>query len=203
MTRTYPLQFASQLRQHLKSLRKKRGLTQAQAGALIGVSQARMAEIEANPGVVGLDQLMHLLSALHVTLLLSEESSSSMALEGSGAPSSVGVAGNMPDLTVNKPALTSDSIAEQVRSPAGGSTPSENVTGSAAIASAVEQARKGLEDNALQAAARQLEAQNQLKRLAEALGKNTALEELRKKTESLAELTKTSNYLIRRSKGDW
>jgi ribosome biogenesis protein Nip4 len=109
----------------------------------------------------------------------------------------------MPDLTVNKPALTSDSIAEQVRSPAGGSTPSENVTGSAAIASAVEQARKGLEDNALQAAARQLEAQNQLKRLAEALGKNTALEELRKKTESLAELTKTSNYLIRRSKGDW
>jgi HTH-type transcriptional regulator / antitoxin HipB len=187
----------------LKSLRKKRGLTQAQAGALIGVSQARMAEIEANPGVVGLDQLMHLLSALHVTLLLSEESSSSMALEGSGAPSSVGVAGNMPDLTVNKPALTSDSIAEQVRSPAGGSTPSENVTGSAAIASAVEQARKGLEDNALQAAARQLEAQNQLKRLAEALGKNTALEELRKKTESLAELTKTSNYLIRRSKGDW
>jgi len=34
------------------------------------VGQARIAEIEANPGVVGLDQLMKLLSALDASLVL-------------------------------------------------------------------------------------------------------------------------------------
>ncbi|PXX37826.1 helix-turn-helix domain-containing protein [Undibacterium pigrum] len=74
MANSYPIQFATQLRHHLRAFRKKRDLTQAQLGALIGVSQGRIAEIEANPGLVSFDQLMQLLSILDVNIVLSEMS---------------------------------------------------------------------------------------------------------------------------------
>lgn len=70
MSDIYPIRFADQMREHLRSLRKKRGLTQAQAGALIGVSQARIAEIEAKPGLVSFDQMLQLLSLLGANLSL-------------------------------------------------------------------------------------------------------------------------------------
>lgn len=69
----FPVRFPDQLRQHLRALRKRHGLTQAQLGALIGVSQVRIAEIEANPGLVNFEQLMTLLSVLGVSLVLQEE----------------------------------------------------------------------------------------------------------------------------------
>lgn len=72
MANSYPIQFATQLRHHLRAFRKKRGLTQAQLGALTGVSQGRIAEIEANPGLVSFDQMMQLLSILDVSIVLSE-----------------------------------------------------------------------------------------------------------------------------------
>ncbi|HEY5800963.1 MAG TPA: helix-turn-helix domain-containing protein [Burkholderiaceae bacterium] len=77
----YPIPFPAQLRHHLRALRKKRGLTQAQAGALIGVSQARIAEIEAQPGLVSLDQLMHLLAVLGAGLALSDAAQMSPATD--------------------------------------------------------------------------------------------------------------------------
>lgn len=70
-----PLRFPDQLRQHLRALRKARGLTQAQLGAFLGISQARVAEIEANPGLVNFEQLMKLLSVLGVTVTLHQEAS--------------------------------------------------------------------------------------------------------------------------------
>lgn len=73
MVAAFPVRFPDQLRQHLRALRKRHGLTQAQLGALIGVSQARIAEIEANPGLVNFEQLMKLLSVLGVSLNLQEE----------------------------------------------------------------------------------------------------------------------------------
>jgi len=73
MVATFPVRFPDQLRQHLRALRKRHGLTQAQLGALIGVSQARIAEIEATPGLVNFEQLMKLLSVLGVSLTLQEE----------------------------------------------------------------------------------------------------------------------------------
>lgn len=73
MVAAFPIRFPDQLRQHLRALRKRRGLTQAQLGALVGVSQARIAEIEANPGLVNFEQLMKLLSVLGVALTLQEE----------------------------------------------------------------------------------------------------------------------------------
>jgi HTH-type transcriptional regulator / antitoxin HipB len=60
----YPLKTAEQLRQQIRSLRKKRHLTQARLGVLIGVTQARVVEIEANPGSVSLQQIMQVLHAL-------------------------------------------------------------------------------------------------------------------------------------------
>lgn len=67
---SFPIRIPDQLTQHLRALRKGRGLTQAQLGSLVGVKQARIAEIEANPGAVGLDQLARVLAALGATLHL-------------------------------------------------------------------------------------------------------------------------------------
>ena len=79
MADAFPVRFPHQLRQHLRALRKRHGLTQAQLGALIGVSQARIAEIEANPGLVNFEQLMKLLSVLGVSLTLQEEAAAPAA----------------------------------------------------------------------------------------------------------------------------
>jgi HTH-type transcriptional regulator/antitoxin HipB len=67
---SYPIRVPDQLKQHLRALRKSHGLTQSQLGALVGVKQARMAEIEANPGAVSLDQLTKILAVLGGTLHL-------------------------------------------------------------------------------------------------------------------------------------
>jgi len=69
----FPFHLHGQLREHLRALRKARGLTQAQLGELLGVGQARVAEIESNPGVVSLDQLMKVLSALRAVLVLRDD----------------------------------------------------------------------------------------------------------------------------------
>ncbi|WP_124983008.1 helix-turn-helix domain-containing protein [Ralstonia solanacearum] len=65
-----PLASAPQLSAHLKSLRKARGLTQAQLGALLNLSQNRIADIEKDPGAVGFEQLLRLLHALGAHLLV-------------------------------------------------------------------------------------------------------------------------------------
>ena len=79
---SFPLRIPDQLKQHLRALRKSRGLTQGQLGALVGVRQARIAEIEANPGAVSLDQLTKVLAALGGTLHLHNA-------EGAGTESQV------------------------------------------------------------------------------------------------------------------
>lgn len=66
----YPLKLAEQLRPQLQALRKQRGLTQAQLGKMIGVTQARVVEIEAHPGAVSLQQVMQVLSVLGATLMI-------------------------------------------------------------------------------------------------------------------------------------
>lgn len=66
----YPIHFAEQLSQHLRSFRKSRGLTQAQLALQLGVSQSRVANIENHPGTVSLDNLLAVLSALDVRVLL-------------------------------------------------------------------------------------------------------------------------------------
>ncbi len=115
MTSAFPVRFPGQLRQHLRAIRKERGLTQAQLGALVGVSQARIAEIEANPGLVSFEQLMKLLSMLGANMTLHENavapakapahltktpakprSTTAGSKKTSGAPGSVKVASSAP-----------------------------------------------------------------------------------------------------------
>ncbi|MDR6854452.1 helix-turn-helix domain-containing protein [Variovorax guangxiensis] len=79
----YAIRLADQLRAHLRALRKERGLTQAQLGQRLGLGQARIAEIEAKPGLVSVDQLVQILSALGATLVLREleEAAASSAVQ--------------------------------------------------------------------------------------------------------------------------
>ena len=66
----YPLLTASQLALQLKSLRKAKALTQAQLGRRLNLGQGRIAQIEANPAVVSLEQLLQILHALDARLYL-------------------------------------------------------------------------------------------------------------------------------------
>jgi HTH-type transcriptional regulator/antitoxin HipB len=67
---TLSLQSPAQLSAHLKSLRKTRGLTQAQLAKRLGVRQSRLADIENHPETVSSAQLLDLLAALGVEVLL-------------------------------------------------------------------------------------------------------------------------------------
>lgn len=79
---SYPIRLTEQLKPQLKALRKARGLTQSQLGELIGIKQARMAEIEAHPGTVSLEQLVKLLSVLGASLHLHVETASELEARG-------------------------------------------------------------------------------------------------------------------------
>jgi len=67
---TLALHSPAQLAAHLKSLRKLRGLTQAQLAKRLGISQSRLADIENHPETVSSAQLLDLLAALGVEVLL-------------------------------------------------------------------------------------------------------------------------------------
>ena len=67
---TLTLHSPAQLSAHLKSLRKTRGLTQAQLARRLGIVQSRLADIENHPEAVSSAQLLDLLAALGVEVLL-------------------------------------------------------------------------------------------------------------------------------------
>jgi HTH-type transcriptional regulator/antitoxin HipB len=66
----YPISFANQLKQHLRSFRKARGLTQAALARRLGVVQSRVAQLERNPNAMSVDVLFRLLESLDVQLVL-------------------------------------------------------------------------------------------------------------------------------------
>lgn len=70
-----PIQTAGQLSAHLKSLRKARGMTQAELGQRVGVKQVRIADIERSPGSVSVEQMLEVLHALDARLLLGKGAS--------------------------------------------------------------------------------------------------------------------------------
>lgn len=61
-----PLQIST----FLKALRGRRGWTQRDLGEAVGLSQARIAEIESNPGVISVNQLLSLLTTLGAAVIL-------------------------------------------------------------------------------------------------------------------------------------
>jgi transcriptional regulator with XRE-family HTH domain len=60
----YQLQSPAQFSVYLKSLRRSQGLTQRDLGRRVGVSGARISEIENDPSAVGLTQVLKLLHVL-------------------------------------------------------------------------------------------------------------------------------------------
>lgn len=114
----YSLHLTSQLREHLRALRKARGLTQAALGQMLGVGQARVAEIEGNPGVVSVEQLMKVLSALRVSLVLRDDHTlEATASQSDAAPSSFTAPANKPRKPAGQP--TSKAPTINVASPSG------------------------------------------------------------------------------------
>lgn len=68
----YPIDTSQQLRTLLRSLRLARGLTQTQLGERLGVSQKRIARIEAAPEVTSFDQIARIVTALGYRLQITE-----------------------------------------------------------------------------------------------------------------------------------
>lgn len=60
----YPIDTPQQLRTILRSLRQASGLTQEQLGQKLGVTQKRIARIEAAPEVTAFDQIARMVTAL-------------------------------------------------------------------------------------------------------------------------------------------
>lgn len=66
----YLIAISDQLAPQLRSLRKVRGLNQADLALKLGVTQSRIAAIERNPAAVSAGQLLELLKVLGVDLVL-------------------------------------------------------------------------------------------------------------------------------------
>lgn len=67
---SYPIQTPSQLSSHLRAFRTERGLSQAALGVMLGLSQARIARIEADPLSISVRQFLLLVSALGLRISL-------------------------------------------------------------------------------------------------------------------------------------
>ena len=70
----YPVDTPQQLRTILRSMRQASGLTQAQLGEKIGVTQKRIARIEAAPEVTAFDQIARMVAAMGYRLMIDEPS---------------------------------------------------------------------------------------------------------------------------------
>lgn len=68
----YPVDTPQQLRTILCALRQSRRLTQAQLGLRMGVSQKRIARIEAAPETTSFDQIARMVTAMSARLVIEE-----------------------------------------------------------------------------------------------------------------------------------
>ncbi len=71
----FPLDTPSQAKAVLRSLRQSQGLSQAEVGHLLGVSQKRIARIEAAPEKTSFDQLAKLIALLGGRIVVEGKSS--------------------------------------------------------------------------------------------------------------------------------
>lgn len=68
----YPIDTPAQARAVLKALRAAKGLSQAEAGQLLGVNQKRIARIEADPGRTSVAQVAKLVALLGGRLVIED-----------------------------------------------------------------------------------------------------------------------------------
>ena len=77
---------ATQLAPLLRSLRKAKSLTQADLGAMLGVSGARISAIEQDPGTVSVAQFLRILQALGARMSLDGGAPGAGATPASATP---------------------------------------------------------------------------------------------------------------------
>jgi HTH-type transcriptional regulator / antitoxin HipB len=96
----YLIQSPGQLSSHLRSLRKARGLSQAQLGAALGVGQTRITRIERDPVAVSVEQFLEVLGVLGVQMVLrpaGDRASAELQARGPGsAPTRAAAAKRRP-----------------------------------------------------------------------------------------------------------
>lgn len=73
----YPIDTPAQARAVLRALRHGRGLSQAQVGQLLGVSQKRVARIESAPDRTSFDQIAKLVAILGGRVVIEDTAGSS------------------------------------------------------------------------------------------------------------------------------
>ncbi len=83
---SHPLQSPAQLALYLRALRKTKGLTQTQLGAMLGVTRARVSEIERDPINLGFSQLQRILHLLGGRLVIEVQAADS-GMRTDSAPS--------------------------------------------------------------------------------------------------------------------
>lgn len=92
----FNLAFPAQLSQHLRSMRKARGLSQAQLAVRMGVAQSRISAVEKDATKLTTEQLFRWLTALNAGVILRMEDTQSRgvseltALTPYGSPSPEG-----------------------------------------------------------------------------------------------------------------
>ena len=70
---------SAQLSTHFKSLRKAKGRSQADLGHKLGIGQARVAQIEGEPGSISVDKLLQILHLLDAKLVIEADVGSERA----------------------------------------------------------------------------------------------------------------------------
>ena len=85
----YAINTPAQTRAVLRGLRKARGLTQAEVGRLLGVSQKRIARIEAAPNRTALEQVVKLIALLGGRIVVEEAPSPQPSPASASSSSSV------------------------------------------------------------------------------------------------------------------
>jgi HTH-type transcriptional regulator/antitoxin HipB len=80
----YPIDTPARVRAVLRGLRQARGLSQAQVGRLLGVSQKRVARIEAAPERTSFDQIARLVALLGGRVVIEEASAGRKPKSGGG-----------------------------------------------------------------------------------------------------------------------
>ena len=82
----YPLHSPAQLATYLQSLRKEKQLTQTQLGEMLGVTRARVSEIEVDPSNIGFTQLQRILHLLGARLVIEASGPQREPTADSGTP---------------------------------------------------------------------------------------------------------------------
>lgn len=84
-----------QLGQLLKSARKRMHLNQHELGARVGLSQARISQMEREPHTIAFDQLLTLMSVLKLGLVVQDQLTADLTVTPkSGEADAVGMPGN-------------------------------------------------------------------------------------------------------------